>query len=64
LKENRRRGTTSTDLSTIEGIDIQKDMTAPIFVYLKLTNFYQNHKDMISSKSLGQLKRKITPKDS
>ena len=44
-------------MSTLQGITIDKDMDAPIYVYLKLTNFYQNHKDMMRSLDRKQLER-------
>jgi len=39
---------------TVE-IDIESDMTAPIFVYYKLTNFFQNHRRYVKSRSDPQL---------
>lgn len=34
---------------------LEKDMTAPIFVFYELHNFYQNHRRYIRSKSATQL---------
>jgi len=36
-------------------INITSDMTSPIFVYYKLTNFYQNHRRYVKSRSDPQL---------
>jgi hypothetical protein len=36
------------ELVTVE-INLEEDMKNPVYVYLKLTNFYQNHKDMMRS---------------
>jgi len=36
-------------------ITIEKDMTAPVFVYYKLTNFFQNHRRYVKSRSDPQL---------
>jgi len=37
-------------------ITIDKDMKAPVFVYYELTNFYQNHRRYVKSRSDDQLK--------
>ena len=39
-------------------IDIPKDMDAPIYVYYKLDNFYQNHRRYVKSRSDIQLRGK------
>lgn len=35
---------------------LPKDLSAPIFLYYKLTNFYQNHREYLQSYDLNQLK--------
>lgn len=37
-------------------IDIPQDMPGPVFFYYKLTNFYQNHRRYVKSRSDAQLK--------
>jgi LEM3 (ligand-effect modulator 3) family / CDC50 family len=34
-------------------------MKAPVFVFLRLENFYQNHKDMVTSQYRAQLEQKV-----
>jgi hypothetical protein len=36
-------------------IEIETPMAAPIFVYYQLTNFYQNHRRYVKSRSYSQL---------
>lgn len=37
-------------------LDIPKDMPSPVYVYYKLTNFYQNHRSYVKSRSGKQLR--------
>lgn len=36
-------------------IDIEEDITAPVYVYYQLDNFYQNHRRYVKSRSNAQL---------
>lgn len=46
---------TATCMITGVEIDIPQDMGPPVYVYYKLTNFYQNHRRYVASRSDTQL---------
>ena len=46
-----------------ETITINQTLTAPIFVYYELTNFYSNHRDYVKSKIWKQLRGEIEVDD-
>lgn len=52
--------TTDSDGDVVQTCSIQfnlpKDLSPPIYLYYKLTNFYQNHRKYVSSYDLAQLK--------
>ena len=57
------------DLSTAQSsptrscfpVSIPSDMAPPVFVYYQLTNFYQNHRRYVKSRSDGQLQGGASP---
>jgi len=42
-------------------ITVTEKMTAPVYLYYELSNFYQNHRDYVKSRSDGQLSTKLDP---
>lgn len=40
-------------------VDVAKEMKGPVFVYYELTNFYQNHRRYVKSKSEDQIQGKV-----
>lgn len=49
-------GTTCPPCSKTLTIPIEEDMNKPVFFYYKLTNFYQNHRRYVKSRSDKQLR--------
>merc|ERR1711934_1102843 len=49
-------GSSSTSCMVTQTIEIEKDMDAPIYMYYQLSNFYQNHRRYVKSRSDIQLR--------
>lgn len=57
LSEESQRDTFDVDTrGCLVTFNVDKDMTAPIFVYYQLDNFYQNHRRYVQSRSDAQLR--------
>jgi hypothetical protein len=48
-------GSSQQGCYTTVNFTVPKDMKAPVFLYYKLTNFYQNHRTYAKSRSVNQL---------
>ena len=44
-----------SDADCVIDVKVESDMTAPIYVYYQLDNFYQNHRRFVKSRSNEQL---------
>jgi hypothetical protein len=53
--------TGTTDIITVDFPPIPADMAAPVYFYYKLTNFYQNHRRYVKSRSDPQLRGDDNP---
>eukprot|EP00966_Prymnesium_polylepis_P100082 2317761-Prymnesium_polylepis.1 len=42
-------------------ITVTKRMKAPVYMYYRITNFFQNHRDYVKSRSDGQLSARLDP---
>ena len=52
---------TSSPSASCFSLTIPTDMSPPIYVYYRLTNFYQNHRRYVKSRSDGQLQGMSSP---